>query len=187
MIEASDLRTGAFIKKNNEVFRVVEVETKAGPARFSSHVYVKLQNVKTGKTLEMKLTPEEKMEDVSIDILPLEYLYADGENFCFMNPQSYEQVEIPGYMLEDFREFLREGTSLKFEFYEGTPVGVLKPETVELKVISTGSGIRGETDTTYKSAILENNMEILVPQFIKPGDTVKVSTKTKQYVERIHK
>ncbi|MCM8764696.1 MAG: translation elongation factor P, partial [Candidatus Omnitrophica bacterium] len=111
----------------------------------------------------------------------------DGENFCFMNPQSYEQVEIPSHMIGNFKEFLKDGTTLKFEFYEGEPVGVIKPETIELKVISTGSGIKGETDATYKSAILENNMEILVPQFIRLGDIVRVSTTTKQYVERVHK
>ncbi|MCM8764646.1 MAG: elongation factor P [Candidatus Omnitrophica bacterium] len=187
MIEASNLKAGVFIKKNNDVFKVVEAETRASPARFSSYVHVKLQNVKTGKTLEMKFVPEEKIEDISIDIFVLEYLYADGDNFCFMNPQSYEQVEIPGHMLGNFREFLKEGAMLKFEFYNGVPVGVIKPETIELKVISTGSGVKGDTDATYKSAILENNMEIMVPQFIKPGDIVKVSTITRHYAGRVHK
>jgi len=186
MIEASNLKAGSFIKKDNEIFRVFEVETRAGQVRFSSHVHAKLQNVKTGKILEMKLVLEEKLEDISLDIVALEYLYSEGENFCFMNPQTYEQFEIPGYMLGGFREFLKEGLSLKFEFCGGIPIGVIIPETIELKVISTGSGIKGETDATYKSAVLENSIEVMVPQFIKPGDVIRVSTSTKHYVERVH-
>ncbi|MGC9066476.1 MAG: elongation factor P [Candidatus Ratteibacteria bacterium] len=187
MIEAANLKAGTFIKKEKDIFKVLETEIKAGPARFSSHVYVKLLNVKTGKIIETKMTPEEKLEDLALEIVVLEYLYNDGNNFCFMNPQTYEQFEIPGHMLENFKEFLKEGMTLKFEIYEGVPINVIIPEIVELKVVSTGSGVKGESDATYKNAILENNMEILVPHFIKDGDIIKVSTSTKHYVERVHK
>lgn len=187
MIEASNLKSGIFIKKDNDIFKVLEIEIKAGPARFSNFVHVRLQNVKTNKTIEMKFAPEVKVEDISLDVCVLEYLYQMGETYCFMNPETYEQFEIPGYMLESFKEFLKEGTTLKFEICDGVPIGVLIPETVELKVLSTGSGVKGESDATYKNAVLENNMEIMVPQFIKPGDIIKVSVSTKHYVERVHK
>jgi len=187
MIEAANLKAGTFMKKEEEIFKVLEIEIKAGPARFSSHVHIKLLNVKTGKIVEMKTPPEEKLEDLAIEIALLEYLYQDEDNFCFMNPQTYEQFEIPGHMFEHFKEFLKEGTALKFEIYQGTPISVIIPETVELKVVSAGGGVKGETDATYKNAILENNMEILVPHFIKEGDVIKVSTSTKRYMERVHK
>jgi len=187
MIEAANVKPGMFIKKGEEILKVIETEVKAGPARFSSHVHLKLQNVKTGKTVDMKLSPEEKIEDLSLEIVVLEYLYSEGDNFCFMNPQTYEQFEIPGYMIGNFKDFLKEGTALKFEIYQNMPISVIIPETVELKVISTGSGVKSDTDAPYKNAVLENNMEVLVPNFIKPGDIVKISTSTRHYVERVHK
>lgn len=187
MIEGSNLKPGLFIKKDNDIFKVLDVEIRTGQARFSSHVHLKLQNVKTGKTVELKVTPEEKFEDIPLEISTLEFLYSDGRNFCFMNPQTFEQYEIPEHMIGDFKEFLKEGTILKFELYNGMPINAIIPETIELKVISTGSGIKGDADATYKSAVLENNMEVMVPQFIKAGDTIKISTVTRQYVERVHK
>ncbi len=187
MIDASSIKTGSFIKKDNEIFQVIEIETKAGPARFSNYVHIKIQNIKTGKSVDIKLSPEEKLEDLILEQISLEYLYSDKENFCFMNPQTYKQFEIPGRMIGNFKDFLKEGTRLKFEIYEGTPVNVIIPEIVELNVISTGSGVKGETDATYKNAVLENGMEILVPHFIKAGDTIRVSTSTRHYVERVHK
>lgn len=187
MIDASSIKIGSFIKKDNEILQVVEIETKTGPAKFSNYIHIKLQNIKTGKTFEMKLSPEEKLEDLALEQIFLEYLYFEGENFCFINPQTYEQFEIPGRMIKSFKDFLKEGTRLKFEIYKGIPINVIIPETVELNVVSTGSGVKGETDATYKSAVLENGMEILVPHFIKAGDAIKVSTSTKHYVERVHK
>ncbi|OQB72724.1 MAG: Elongation factor P [candidate division TA06 bacterium ADurb.Bin131] len=187
MIDASNVKVGSFIKKDNEIFQIIEIETKAGPARFSNYIHIKIKNLKTNKILEMKLMPEEKLENLDLQHIYLEYLYSDGENLCFMNPQTYEQFEIPQHMIGNFKDFLKEGTKVRFEIYEDTPVNVIIPETVELKVISTGSGVKGETDTTYKNAVLENNMEILVPHFIKEGDIIKVSTSTKHYVERVHK
>lgn len=187
MLEASNLKPGIFIKKDNDIFKVLEAEIKTGQARFSSHVYAKLQNVRTGKPIDIKLVPEEKIEDISLEILSLEYLYSDGENYCFMNPQTYEQFEVPSHMIGNFKKFLKEGLSLKFEIYEGLPVNIIIPETVELKVINTGTGLRGNIDATYKSALLENNIEIMVPQFIKVDDIIKISTTTAQYIERVHK
>ncbi len=185
MVEAGNLKAGTYIKKDDGIFKVLEVETRTGQARFSSHVHIKLQNVATGKIHEMKLTPEEKFEDISIEMAEAEFLYQDGDMFTFMNPSTFEQFEIPGYMLGNFKDFIKEGVKVKCDFYSGQIVGVVIPETVELKVISTGSGIKGDADATYKNAILENNMEIMVPQFIKPGDIIKVSVSTRHYVERV--
>ncbi|MCM8759935.1 MAG: hypothetical protein NC906_09230, partial [Candidatus Omnitrophica bacterium] len=155
MLEAANLKQGIFIKKDNDIFRVIETEIKTGQARFSSHVHARLQNVRTGKIMDIKLAPEEKLEDISVEIITLEYLYSEGENFCFMNPQTYEQFEVPSHMIGNFKKFLKEGTSLKFELYEGMPVNVIIPETIELKVVSTGTGLKGDADATYKSAVLE--------------------------------
>ena len=187
MVSASDLKEGIIIRRGEELFKVVEAETKAGTAQFSSHVFLKLKNLQTSHVIELRVDPEEKFEDVEVDEVEMEYLYTDGENFYFMHPETFEQYELPSHMIGDFSEFLKEGTKIKVEMFEGRPISVVIPEFVELKVERTGTGVKGGTDNTWKSATLENGMEILVPQFIKEGDIVKVSTKTKEYVERVNK
>ena len=187
MVSASEIKVGQIIRREGQLWKVVEAETKSRTAQFSSHTYLKLHNLKTGHTLELRVAPEEKFEDVEVEQIEMDYLYTDGKSFYFMHPETYEQFELPSHMIGEFKDFLREGMKLKIEMFEGSPIGAVIPESVELKVITTGSGIRGDSDATWKSATLENGMEILVPQFIKEGDIVKVSTKTKEYIERIHK
>lgn len=187
MIKASELREGVVIKTEEGLFRVLEAEERARTAQFSSHVFLKLKNLKTGHVIELRVDPEEKFEDVEVDEVEMEYIYTDGENFYFMHPETFEQIEVAAHMIGDFKDFLREGMKLKIEFYEGVPINVVIPEFVDLKVESTGEGVKGGSDNTWKTAVLENGMEILVPQFIKTGDIVRVSTRTKEYIERVHK
>ncbi|RKY32152.1 MAG: elongation factor P [Candidatus Omnitrophota bacterium] len=187
MVSASEIRVGQIIKLKGALWKVIEAEVKARTAQFSSHTYIKLQNLKTFHTMELRVSPEEKFEDVEVEQIEMDYLYTDGKNFYFMHPETYEQFEIPSSMIGEFKDFLKEGMKVKIEVYEGNPIGVVIPESVELKVVSTGSGIRGDSDATWKSATLENGMEILVPQFIKEGDIVKVSPRTKEYIERVSK
>ncbi len=187
MVNAGELKPGVIINREGKLYKVIEAETKARTAQFSSYTHLKLQDLKTGHIHELRVSPDEKMDDVEIEAMEMEYSYTDGQNFYFIHPETFEIIELPSHSIGDFKNFLKEGVKLTVQMYEGNPVGVFIPEYVELKVVTTGEGIRGDTDSTWKSAILENGMEILVPQFIKEGDIVKVSTKTKQYLERLHK
>ncbi|MCX8082188.1 MAG: elongation factor P [bacterium] len=187
MINAGELKTGVIIKKEGKLYKVIEVETKARTAQFSSYTHLKLQDLKTGHIHDIRVSPDEKIEDIEIEEIQMEYSYTDGRNFYFIHPETFEIVELPLHSIGEFKSFLKEGVKLSVQIYEGEPISVIVPEYVELKIVRTGEGIRGNTDSTWKSAILENGMEIMVPQFIKEGDIVRVSTKTKEYLERIHK
>jgi len=187
MIFASQLREGMIIKRENRLYKVIEAETKARTAQFSSYTHLKIQDLKTGHIYDLRVSPDEKIENVEIEEIEMEYSYTDGNSFYFIHPDTFEIIELPSYTIGEFKKFMKEGIKLKIQIYQGNPISVVIPESVELKIITTGEGIRGDTDSTWKSAILENGMEILVPQFIKEGDIVKVSTKTNQYIERVHK
>ncbi|MGC8977547.1 MAG: elongation factor P [Candidatus Ratteibacteria bacterium] len=187
MVNASDLKEGMIIKREGKLYKVLEAETKARTAQFSSYTHLKLQDLKTGHVYDLRISPDEKIENVDIEEIEMEYSYQNGESFYFIHPETFEIIELPSYTIGDFKKYLKEGVKLKVQVYEGNPVSVVIPEYVDLKVINTGEGIKGGTDSTWKSATLENGMEILVPQFIKEGDIVRISTKTNQYIERVHK
>ncbi|MEO0114974.1 MAG: elongation factor P [candidate division WOR-3 bacterium] len=185
MILASDIRDGAVLKFGNELFRVITAEFKAGTAKMGSLVHLKLQNIATRTMTEKRLHPEEKVEDVTLERVTAEYSYQDGESFYFLHPETYEPIAIEKSKIGNFDKFLVPGTKVRIEFYEGLPVDVVIPKTVDLKVTSTGTGVKGETDAAYKTAQLENGMEIMVPQFIKTGDTIRVEVETGRYLERV--
>jgi elongation factor P len=187
MVNASELRNGQIIKIEDKLYKVLEVETKARTAQFSSYTHLKLQDLKTGHVHDLRVNPNEKIEDLEIEEIEMEYSYSDDENLYLIHPETFEIVELPLHTIGDFKNFIKDGVKLKVQIFEGTPISVVIPEYIELKVVTTGEGIRGSTDSTWKTAVLENGMEILVPQFIKEGDIIRVSTRTKQYIERAHK
>ncbi|MEO0225690.1 MAG: elongation factor P [candidate division WOR-3 bacterium] len=185
MVIAAELKTGMTIKLEKELYKVITAEFKAGTAKLGSLVNTKLRNIKTHTITERRFHPEERLEDVMLETQTMEFIYRDGTDFCFMHPESFEQVMVDWKKIGDFEKFLTTGTRLRIQFYEGVPIDVIIPETVEIKVASTGEGIKGEVDAAYKSAILENGMEIQVPQFIKSGDVIKVEVATRRYLERV--
>lgn len=188
MLIAAELKHGACIRLEGELYKVLEVEHKSGTAQFAGFIHAKLRKLSTGAELDRKFHQNDKLDDIELENRQMEYLYDTADEYCFMDPKTYEQVSLPKPLLGKFAEkFLKEGMQLPIQLYEGIPVSVILPETVEVKVTSTAAGIRGESDATYKSAILENGMEILVPQFIKVGDMVKVNVHTGKYAERVTK
>ena len=188
MLIAAELKHGTAIRIDNELYKVLEVEHKSGTAQFAGFIHAKLRKLSTGAEVDRKFHQNDKLDDVELDTRQFEYLYTTEDECWFMDPENYEQVSLPKTLLGQFAEkFLKEGMKLPIQLYEGRPVTVILPELVEEKVVSTAAGIRGESDATYKSAELENGMEILVPQFIKVGDMVKVNVHTGKYTERVTK
>jgi elongation factor P len=187
MISASDLKEGMTVKIGNELLKLITVEYRAGTAKMGSSIFCKLKNIEKNTIVEKKFHPEDKIEEVNLESQEMEFLYRDEDNFYFMHPNTYEQITISKDKIGNFEKFLKEGMKLKIEFFGDTPVDVILPKFVEVKVKSTGAGIRGETDATYKPAILENDMEILVPQFIKEGDILRIDPFTGKYLSRVEK
>lgn len=185
MVSASDIKTGMIIKLNNELYKVLSTELKAGTAKFGSMVHAKLRNLRTHSLTEQRFHPDDKIEDIVVEVVTMEFIYQDGRSLCFMHPETYDQILIDQEKLGNFGKFITPGVKLKIEFYEGEPIDVIIPKTVEIKVKSTGEGIKGEFDAAYKSAILENGIEVMVPQFIKSGDIVRIDVETKKYLDRV--
>jgi len=185
MLEAANLKAGFVIRREGELFRVLEVLHHGGGGQFAGFVVLKLKSLRSGHVKELRLAPEEKLEEVELQRRELEYLYEDESGYVFMDAETFEQYSLPRQALGKKSVFLTPNARLPVEFWEEQPVNVIFPEVVELKVASAPPGLREMETSTYKTAQLENGMEILVPQFIETGDVVRVETETRRYLERV--
>jgi elongation factor P len=186
MTKASDLRNGACIRFNGELYKVVLAEMKIGTAKLPSSVHARLRNLQTATQTEQRFHPEAKVEDVMVETVALAYSYRDGDTFYFMHPVTFEQVAIPRRMVGSYEKFLGDGSRLKVEFYGEQPIDAVIPPTVDVTVASTGPALHGDVDSAPKPATLENGMEVHVPQFIKPHDRIRIDVASGRYLERLH-
>lgn len=184
MIIATELRVGMVVQIEGDLHKVAGCDYHAGGGKLAGTVHAKLQNLRTGSAIERRFRPDERLDRVELDRAQWQYLYADGDDCYFMNPQSYEQVAIARAVLGPAAAFLQPDMSVAIESHEGRPVHVAFPPAVELRVASTAQPEHQRESNQMKDATLENGMEILVPLFIKPGDTVRVDTATGKYLER---
>lgn len=187
MISASEMKPKMVIKLGGELWRVIAVENKKGTAKTGMMVFSKLKNITTGSITEYRFTPDDKLENLELEVKKMDYLYNDGKEFYFMDKDTYEQISLSKELIGPAAYFLKEGAETDVEFYNDAPIGIVFPEAIEVEVKSTGSGIKGEGENTYKTAILENGMEILVPQFISAGEKILVNVTTGEYIERLKK
>ncbi|MBM3313088.1 translation elongation factor P [candidate division WOR-3 bacterium] len=185
MVKASELRNGACIRLNGELYKVLLAELKAGTAKLPSSVHVRLRSISAGTQTEQRLHPEAKVEDIMVETILLTYSYRDGDTHYFMHPMTFDQVGIPRRMVAAFEKFLGDGSVLKVEFYGEQPIDVVIPATVEMTVAATGPPLHGDVAAAPKAAVLENGMEVQVPQFIKTHDRIKLDVATGRYLERI--
>jgi len=164
---------------------VLDVEAKAGAAKMGGVVKAKLSNVHSGRELEHHFRPQEKLEESELERQNMEFLYTGEGSSTFMNPISFEQVEIPSEMLGSAEPFLQPGMALPVEFFEGKPVNIVLPQFVEVKVATTAPPVHAQQDSAWKEATLENGVEIKVPLFIGPDEIVRVDVKTGKYMDRV--
>jgi elongation factor P len=186
MVIASELRVGMVIRIEGQVHKVIEVESKAGAARTGGVVKAKLTNVKSGRMWEPHFRPQERLEDLQLDRRTMEFLYADGDTCTFMRPDTFEQIEVPGSIFGPAKGFLQPGMELPVEFFEGEAISAEVPQIAEARITKTASPSHSKRDSAWKEAVLENGLEVRVPLFIGPGETVRVDLKTGRYVERGH-
>ncbi|MCX7961830.1 MAG: translation elongation factor P [Burkholderiales bacterium] len=187
MIPASELRAGTAFRHGGELLLATDAEYRVAAGKFGSLVFVKAKVLKTGHLKELRFHPDDKIEDVELERRPMEYLYADGDAFTFMDPESFEQVSLARAAIAPLDRFLQPGMRIPVEFDAGEPVRVVAPEAVELKVVAAPPGLKEHEGTPFKTVVLENGMEILAPQFIKEGDHVRVEVATGKYLERVRK
>jgi len=184
MVIASELKEGMIIRIEGQVFKVLEVESKAGAAKMGGVVKTKLSNVRSGRLWEPHFRPQERLEDLELDRRMMEFIFSEGESCTFMNPGTYEQIEIPGTVLGPAEKFLQPGMELPVEFFGDEPISVVFPDIADARVASTAPPSHSQQDSAWKEAVLENGLAIKVPLFIPPGEVVRVEVRTGRYVER---
>ena len=184
MISSNDFRNGTTIEYDGSVWRVIEF-MHVEPGKGSAFVRTKLKNVKTGAIRETTFRAGEKVPRARIETREMQYLYNDGENYTFMDTETYEQINIPRAQLEYELNFLKENMNCFIVQYQGEIIGIDLPNTVELEVVDTEPGIRGDTATGgSKSATVETGYTLQVPFFINVGDKVVIDTRSGEYVSR---
>lgn len=187
MIKAEEAREGKVIMVDGKLYKVLGIEF-GGAAKAGRIVHLKVSTIGANTTTQLTFHGNDLIEDITLDKYPMEYIYNDGSNYYFMNKETYEQFSLPEASVSHIAPYLKENTEIMVEFYDGKPVSVAFPKTIELKVKSTISGIKeGSSGSPFKEAILENDMKILVPQFIKEGDVVIVDTSSGKYLDRVKK
>ena len=174
MISVTDLRPGTKVKMDGGLWECVEYQhQKLG--RGGAKVVAKFKNLETGATV---------LEDIYVETRELQYLYPEGEEMVFMDLETYEQFAVPRSRVVG-AEFFKEGMTALGDMYEGQPIKVTPPTVVELKVVDTPPGVRGDTVSGgSKPATLETGAVVQVPLFVEPGEVIKVDTRTGEYVGR---
>ena len=187
MINATDLKGGVTFLHNGQPFRVIKYSlVKMG--RGGATVKISVRNLETGAVNELGFSSNVKVENVQTHKRQLQYLYNDGSVATFMDPESYEQIEIPVQVLESELKYIKEGEKVDVLFWDEKALSVDIAPKVTLVVSETDPGVKGNSvSNLYKSATLENGLQTKVPLFIKQGDRIRVDTRTGDYVERAEK
>lgn len=187
LLPVEELKGGEYIKLPEGLFLVDSVERKSGTGQFSSIYHLKLIKLENRHHYDKRMNPDEKVEIIDVEIVPMVFLYQEGNEYVFMHPETYEQYYINGSMLGNYAKFLKENDEVNIILYEGQPIAVEVPKEVRVKVAQTSeqktSG--GHEGNTWKPAILENGIEIMVPQFIKPGDEIILDPEKLEYLKRV--
>ena len=183
-IDGGAVRMGMVIEWQEKLWYVVKHEIRT-PGNLRSFNQVELKDLKTGNKNNPRFASDEKIERVSLDSRKCNFLYADGEELNFMDNESFDQFTMTKEMIGPGYPFLQEGMTLDVETYEGKPLSVKLPSKVTMKIVEADPVVKGQTAaSSYKPAILENGVRVMVPPFIPAGETIVVDTTTLEYVER---
>ncbi|MEW6725179.1 MAG: elongation factor P [Bacillota bacterium] len=184
MISTNDFKTGITIELDGEVWQVVEFQ-HVKPGKGAAFVRAKIKNIKTGATLERTFNAGEKLPRAHLETREMNYLYSDGDFLTFMDNETYEQLTLSKEVLGDQLLFLKENMTVLVQTFQGSVMGVQLPNTVELEVVETDPGVRGDTATGgNKPATLETGAVVKVPLFINVGDRLLIDTRSGQYISR---
>jgi elongation factor P len=178
------MRPGMVIKYNNDLYSVFSVNHRT-PGNLRGFVQTRMRSLKNGTMIENRFSSEDKVEKAILDEIEMEYLYDDGEFFYFMNTENYEQMHLTKDLLGDATNYLIPQLKVKVEFYEGNPMGVELPASVDMTVVATEPGMRGATvSNVTKPATMETGLVVQVPPFINEGQKIRVNTAEGTYAER---
>lgn len=183
-MNANDLRPGMVIRHNNELFSIHKAEHRT-PGNLRAFVQARMRNLRTGAISDHRFRSTDSVERAMLDETEMQYLYSDGDSFFFMNTSNYEQVHLHKDVVLDRALYLIPDVMLKVVYFEGRPVDVELPATVDMKVVETEPGIKGGSATNVtKAAKMETGLSVQVPPFINEGDIIRVDTAEGTYLER---
>jgi elongation factor P len=183
-IPATQMRPGMVIKHNNDLHLVFSVEHRT-PGNLRAFIQAKLRNIRTGAMFEHRFRSGDAIDKIVVDEIQMEYLYSDGDDYYFMDTTTYEQTNLKRETLGDAVDYLTPNLQIKVEFYDGKPVGIELPQTVDLKVIETEPGLKSATASSVtKPAKTETGLVVQVPPFINEGETIRVDTSEGTYLSR---
>ena len=184
MISSTQMRPGMVVKFNNDLFSVFSVDHRT-PGNLRGFVQAKMRNLKSGTMIEHRFSSEDKVERAILDEVEMEYLYDDGQNYYFMDTANYEQTHLSKELLGDATNYLIPQLKVKVEFYEGKPMSVELPATVDMTVVETEPGMKGASvSNVTKPAKMETGLVVQVPPFIKENEKIRVNTAEGTYQER---
>ena len=184
-LSANDIRKGMVILFEGAPCKVMEFRHHT-PGNLRAMVQTRLRNLITGSSFEHRFRSNDTLERASLEQHEMEYLYSDGDMHHFMNTESYEQTSMSAEDLGDAASWLLPGLKIEVEFYNGAPIGVKLPDTMELTVEYTEPGLKGATVTnTNKPATLENGVTLQVPPFVETGEKIRVNPTESRYLERV--
>jgi len=185
MIQATRLRPGMIIEFRGELYSIFRTEHRT-PGNKAGFVQARMRNLRTGAMIDHKFASEDFVERAYLDQKEMQFLYEEGGVYHFMNLEDYSEVELPAEMLGDVVHYLVPDVVVNVEFYEGRPINVVPPPTVELTVVETEPGLRGATvSNVMKPAKTETGLVVQVPPFVNVGDKIRVSTEDGTYQERV--
>jgi len=184
LVAATQLRVGNVILHQNDLHRIMEL-THVTPGNWRGFVRTKLRNLRSGLQTEYRFRSEEKADRVSLEQQEMEYLYQSGDDFFFMNSETYDQISLTKEDLGDSVLYLTANLKIRIDLYEGRPIGVSLPKTVDLQVADTPPTMKTASVTNeLKPATTETGLVVRVPSFIGVGDVVRVDTETGGYISR---
>ena len=185
MISAGDFRNGVTIELEGNIYQIIEFQ-HVKPGKGAAFVRTKLKNIKSGGVVEKTFRPTEKCPTARIDRKDMQYLYADGDLFYFMDVETYDQIALDSASIGDALKFVKENEMVKMCSHNGNVFAVEPPLFVELEITETEPGFKGDTATcASKPATVETGAVVSVPLFVNQGDVIKIDTRTGKYLSRV--
>jgi len=183
-ININDIKNGMTIIIDGNLCLIQEFQ-HVKPGKGPAFVRIKLKNLRTGSIVENTYNTNIKVERAHVERSAMQYLYSDGDNYVFMNNETYEQLEVPASKLEEEKKFIKEGLEIQINSYEGEIIGIELPEKIEFEVVETEPAVKGNTtNNAQKDAKIETGYVVKVPLFINEGERIIISTKDGKYSSR---
>ena len=185
MIDVNDLRKGVTFELDGQLLRVIEYHHHK-PGRGNAVIRTKVRNLRTGAQFEKTFQSGDRVQDVRVENREMQYLYHDGDLYTFMDSKTYDQIVMDAKLLEEYVNYLKDGMDVAVQMYGDEPLGIEMPTAVELKVVQSDAAVRGDTATgANKYITVETGYRVQVPLFVNEGDTIRIDTRTGEYVTRV--